>query len=88
MKSDKEILQDLYEMKESIEKLQQPQAKVTIKWLDGADVKRLFHISDSTLWRYRKNNLIPFSKIGNKYVYPESFFTKSLLEKMENAHLL
>ena len=75
-------------MKETIKKLQQPQFIAKEKWLDGADVKQMLHVSESTLWRYRKKNMIPFSKIGNKYVYPESYFTKSLVEKMENAHLL
>jgi hypothetical protein len=88
LKSEKEIIQDLSEMKETIKKLQQPQFKSKEKWLDGTDVKQMLHISESTLWRYRKKNMIPFSKIGNKYVYPESYFTKSLVEKMENAHLL
>ena len=88
MKSEKKIIQDLSEMKETIEKLQQPHSRGTVKWLDGTDVKQMLHISESTLWRYRKKKMIPFSKIGNKYVYPESYFTKSLVEKMENAHLL
>lgn len=87
MKIEKEILQDLSEMKETIKKLQQPQ-RIEIKWLDSADVKIRFKISDTTLWRLRKENKIPFTKMGNKFVYPESYFTKSLVNKMENAHLL
>ena len=88
MKSEKEIIQDLSEMKETIKKLQQPQAIGKVKWLDATDVKMLLHISDTTLWRLRKNNKIPFNKIGSKYLYPESYFTKSLVEKMQNSHLL
>lgn len=87
MKIEKEILQDLSEMKETIKKLQQPQ-RIEIRWLDSADVKIRFKISDTTLWRLRKENKIPYSKMGNKFVYPESFFTKSLVNKMKNAHLL
>lgn len=87
MKIEKEILQDLSEMKETIKKLQQPQ-RIEIRWLDSADVKIRFKISDTTLWRLRKENKIPYSKMGNKFVYPESYFTKSLVNKMKNAHLL
>lgn len=87
MKKDKKILQDLPEMKETINNLQQSFQEES-NWLDSADVKRRFHFSDTTLWRYRKDQKIPFSKIGNKFFYPESFFTKSLVKKMENAHLL
>ena len=87
MRSEKEILQmRVSEMEETIKKLQQP--IIPEKWLDGADVKCQFNISDSTLARYRKNNTIPYSKLGNKYIYPESFFTQSLKKKMVNQHLM
>jgi len=56
--------------------------------LDSADLKIRFKVSNTTLWRLRKENKIPYSKMGNKFVYPESFFTKSLVNKMKNAHLL
>ncbi len=87
MKIDKTILKDLSEMKETLKNLKQPSPE-DIKWLDSADVKSRFHISDSTLWRYRKENKIPYTKLGNKFLYPESFFTKSLMNKVKNAHLL
>jgi len=75
-------------MKETINKLQQSKHTTIDKWLDGTDVKKMLHISESTLWRYRKNRMIPFTKIGNKYVYPESYFMKTVVAKMENSHLL
>ena len=87
MKSKKEILQTrVIELEENVKKLQQPVQPE--KWLDSHDVKKLLNISDSTLWRYRKENKIPYSKIGNKFLYPESFFTKSLKTKLINSHLL
>jgi hypothetical protein len=48
----------------------------------------LFNISDSTLLRYRKEKKIPFTKLGGRFLYPKAFFTKSLMEKLENKHLL
>ena len=59
-----------------------------IKWLDAAAVKQRFSISDTTLYRYRIHKKIPFTKLGGRYLYPESFFTKSLMAKMENSELL
>ena len=59
-----------------------------IKWLDAATVKQRFNISDTTLYRYRVKKKIPFSKLGGRFLYPESFFTKSLMAKMENKELL
>jgi hypothetical protein len=87
LKSKKEILQTrVNELEETVKKLQQSVTKE--RWLDAHDVKRRLNISDSTLWRYRKENKIPYSKFGNKILYPESFFTKSLKNKIVNSHLL
>jgi hypothetical protein len=41
---------------------------------DNYDAMQMLHISESTLYRLRKNNQIPFTKIGKKYFYPESYF--------------
>lgn len=47
-------------------------------WLDAADVKGLFHFSDSKLYRLRKKNAIRFVKIGGRYFYPKSYFNELL----------
>ncbi|MGV7105781.1 helix-turn-helix domain-containing protein [Flavobacterium sp. U410] len=51
-------------------------------WLDNADIKMRFHISDSTLYRMRKEGKIPFVKIRGKYHYPKSFLNDYLLGKI------
>ena len=87
MKTEKEILQTrVNQLEETVKKLQKSVTKEN--WLDAHDVKSRFNISDSTLWRYRKENKIPYSKFGNKILYPESFFTQSLKKKIINSHLL
>jgi predicted DNA-binding transcriptional regulator AlpA len=82
----KELYQRILELEQTVLALQQSDKKE--KWLDAHDVKKLLNISDSTLWRYRKENKIPYRLVGNKLVYPESFFSKSLTQKIVNAHLL
>lgn len=57
---------------------------LTEVWLDSADIKQLFHFSDSKLYRLRKANKIPHELIGGTYVYPKSYFTKTLLQKIKN----
>ena len=52
------------------------------EWLDSADIKRLFNISDSKLYRMRKNNEIPHTTLGRMYRYPKSVFTLALLENI------
>lgn len=70
MKSKKELLKTrISELEETVKKLQQPQVKE--RWLDAYEVKKQFNISDSTLWRYRKTNKIPYTTLGNKFLYPE-----------------
>jgi hypothetical protein len=57
-------------------------------WYDNVDVMHILKISESTLARYRKNQKIPFTKLGSKYFYPRQFFEDSMAAKMENKHLL
>jgi hypothetical protein len=80
-------------MSQSIKKLQQEVAVIKAllhqvlgeynkeEWLDSADVKQQFHISDSTLYRLRKEKMIPTTRVGKKYMYPKSFFNALLLAK-------
>ncbi len=87
MKTDVEILQiQMNDILKVVLNLQE-QANNDI-WYDSADVMQLYNISDSTLARYRKENKIPFTRLGGRFLYPKSFFTKSLMEKLENKHLL
>ena len=87
MKTSKYILQTrITELEDTVKELQQDRS--VEKWLDAVDVKERLKISDSTLWRYRKEDIIPYTKVGNKILYPESFFTQSLKKKIVNSHLL
>ena len=49
------------------------------EWIDSADMKRLFHFSDSKLYRLRRDNLITYRKIGNRCYYPKNFIYASLM---------
>lgn len=42
---------------------------VTDEWLDNTDVKRLLKISDSSLYRLRKQQLLPCKRIAGKWYY-------------------
>lgn len=87
MKTEVTLLKiEIEELRKSLSALQQ-QAQNDI-WYDGADIKRIFHISESTLIRYRKEGKIPFTKLGGRYLYPKQYFTTSLLSKLQNKELL
>lgn len=47
-------------------------------YYDNADLKKLLNVSDSTLFRIRKSQHIPYVKIGRKIFYPKSFFKNTL----------
>lgn len=53
-------------------------------WLNSTQVKNYLNISDSKLYRLRKANLIPCTLVGKSYMYPKSYFTKTLLQKIKN----
>lgn len=55
------------------------------KWLDSYEVKRMFNISETTLYRLRKNNEIPFTRLGKKYLYPQALFSLNLLNKINDT---
>ncbi|MCL9809976.1 helix-turn-helix domain-containing protein [Flavobacterium luminosum] len=87
MKSEVDVLKtQVDELLKVVQELQQQNSEEG--WYDGADLKQLFSFSDSTLARYRKENRIPFTKLGGRILYPKSYFTKSLMAKMKNKHLL
>lgn len=53
--------------------LQQEGQKIdTADWLDNTDVKQWLKISDATLYRLRKAQLITGKKIGKKWFYRKS----------------
>jgi hypothetical protein len=52
------------------------------EWLDSADMKQQFHLSDSTLARLRKNKTIPFDKLGGRYIYPKRLINQIFLERI------
>lgn len=41
-----------------------------IMFLDNSQMKIMFKISDSTLFRWRKAKIVNYKKIGRKYYYP------------------
>lgn len=62
-----------YLLKDVIDLIKEPQYGLLGFW-DNADLKQYLHVSDVTLYRWRKAHLIPYKKIGKKYYYPKRFF--------------
>lgn len=50
---------------------------------ESHNVMRLLKISESTLYRYRKQKIIAYTKLGGKYLYPK-ISIKALIHKAMN----
>ncbi|TKB98643.1 MerR family transcriptional regulator [Pedobacter cryophilus] len=61
-----ELLEMQYEMLQLLKKLSSPK---TATWLDNNDIKALLKISDSTLYRLKKNRQLKVRLIGGKQFY-------------------
>jgi hypothetical protein len=86
----KKRIKKLEKQLEELKRIVQPlvNTKLNEEWLDNADIKKLFNISDSKLYRLRKSNAIPHTPIGNRYYYPKSYFNLALLQKIKNKNNL
>ena len=72
---------------EEPESLEIPVEKQTDdKYLDSADVKQLFQIVDMTLYRWRKEGHIPYTKMGGKIVYPKQAVLAILQKRLDDKY--
>ena len=54
-------------------------------WLTSEDVMALLNISGSTLYRYRKDGRLPYTKLGRVICYPMSLINKYLSQHSVQA---
>jgi hypothetical protein len=59
------VIKLLEEIKSKFDTIRQPK-----KYYRNKDLKELFGMSDNTICTYRDKNIIPFSIIGELYLYP------------------
>lgn len=84
------IKQMLYQVKEIGAKVDQLSASGGVTpatepiLLDNYDVYRIFHVSRTTLYRWRKKKLIPFTQIQGKYFYLKEDILRTLFEQPDN----
>lgn len=51
------------------------------KWLDSCDVKEMFHISKSTLYRLKKEMILRPVSLGKKDLYKRAELEKAIMRK-------
>lgn len=85
------VRQVLFQMKDLSVKVDQLLARqgITptpdISLLDNIDVFNLFHISRTTLYEWRRNDLIPYIKIRGKFYYYREAILKMLSENPQRS---
>ena len=51
--------------------MQKTRSKEDNEYYRNEDLKRIFRLSNNTIIKYRENGTLPFSKIGDIYIYPK-----------------
>jgi hypothetical protein len=74
------ILREINTLKAEIRALRANQPEEVL--LDSYDMKKMLNISASTLQKLRKEGTIPCNRIGRKYYYPKSMFTREFLNSI------
>ena len=68
----RKLLEPVYSRLEAIEnRIKQSSQKTnqTVKYYRNNDMKRIFGLSNNTIIKYRETGILPFTKLGDIYLY-------------------
>lgn len=66
---------------EAIEsKIKIQQSKSTLKYYRNEDLKKMFGLSNNTIIKYRQTGILPYTKLGDIYLYEAAKIEKILIE--------
>lgn len=65
------LLEPIYERLASIESSlkSKPQKAIPMKFYRNADLKAIFGLSSNTIIKYRDTGILPFTRLGDVYLY-------------------
>jgi len=52
-------------------------------WIDKQDVMLEFHLSERTLYNWRKKKILPYARLGKKIIYNRSLIEQTLKNGMQ-----
>lgn len=61
-------------------KIKIQQSKSTLKYYRNEDLKKMFGLSNNTIIKYRQTGILPYTKLGDVYLYEASKIEKILTE--------
>lgn len=80
----RKLFQPLHDQLNHLEqKLDERSSHAEIKHYRNKELKLLFGLSSNTIIKYRNNGVIPYSKIGDIFLYPKNKIDKILLRNLQ-----
>lgn len=70
------LCQRLHQIEEKLQKL--PKKAQSSKYYRNNDLKQLFGLSNNTIIKYRENGTLPFTRLGDVYLYEVDEINKIL----------
>ena len=61
-------------------KIKIQQSKSTLKYYRNEDLKKMFGLSNNTIIKYRQTGILPYTKLGDIYLYEAAQIEKILTE--------
>ncbi len=72
----------LQQIEDSLQRL--PKMVQTTKFYRNKDIKRLFCLTNNTIIKYRENGTLPFTRLGEVYLYDVKVIDKILEDNKVN----
>lgn len=77
----KQLLNPLYIRLEKIDgKIRGQDVKMALRYYRNEDLKKIFGLSNNTIIKYRQNAILPYTKLGDIYLYEATKIEKILNE--------
>lgn len=61
-------------------KIKIQQSKSTLKYYRNEDLKKMFGLSNNTIIKYRQTGILPYTKLGDIYLYEAAKIENILIE--------
>lgn len=76
----KQLLEPLYARLEKIDSKIKGNDKHTLRYYRNEDLKKIFGLSSNTIIKYRQTGILPYTKMGDIFLYEASKIEKILNE--------
>lgn len=80
----KQLLDPLYARLEKIDfKIRGQDLKKSVRYYRNEDLKKIFGLSNNTIIKYRQTGVLPYTKLGDIYLYDTAIIEKILNENKQ-----